>query len=192
MPRFNKQPPQLTWTKQPLRILKHSINRPTKKTNLIWGNYGIQSMGKGTISMTQMDAFDLLIQQTLRRTEKTADQFVRLHFDWPATKKVKGHRMGGGRGKLEEFFAPVRIGDVIIEMRCNSALAVREAHNRIKSNLSFRTEIIEMPRRPEGVLWKRIPTRTDIRKLWRWTKGRELTPLQVPGKGSKGNAPKKK
>ena len=62
------------------------MHRPSKKTELIWGNFGIQSLGRGSLSQTNVDLLDLTISSTLKRTDKSADQFFRLHFDYPQTK----------------------------------------------------------------------------------------------------------
>merc|ERR1719433_2007515 len=132
--------------------------------------------------MTQVDQFDLLMTQTLRRTDRNGDCFMRMHFDFPATKKVKGHRMGSGRGKLDEFYTPVRAGDIIMEFRCKSILGMKEAYDRLKTALPFHTDVIEAPRRPTGVREKRITTRSDVRRAWRWTKGKAINAFERPGK----------
>jgi len=191
MPRFHKQPPNQTWGKHPRRLLKFQINNVSKKQNLIWGNFGLRAVGKGVMHMHSAEDLDLYVNQTLKRSDKQADTFLRLQFEFPWTKKPTGYRMGKGKGKVERYYSGVAAGDIFYEMKTTKALAVKEVYDRLKIRLPFDFEIVEQPSRPEGVRSTQVPTRSQIIRMWAWKRGVALKPFEIEKKGAPKKAPKK-
>ncbi|HVT01585.1 MAG TPA: 50S ribosomal protein L16 [Patescibacteria group bacterium] len=78
-----------------------------------FGEYGLRAEGSGNISSRQIEAARKSITHFTKRGGRI---WIRIFPDRPITKKPPETRMGGGKGDLHEFVAPVKLGRVLFEM----------------------------------------------------------------------------
>lgn len=78
-----------------------------------FGEFGLLSEGSGWISSRQIEAARRAVTHYTKRGGRI---WIRIFPDKPITKKPAEVRMGGGKGDVHEFVAPVRPGRMIFEI----------------------------------------------------------------------------
>merc|ERR1719350_2628252 len=112
------------------------------KTNVNWGNYGIQAITPGVVRNNVVEKMDQTLKSVLRRNDVTAQHKLRFHFWFPITKKTQGHRMGSGAGKFFDMIAPVKAGDIVAEIRTTAPLAVSNCVTNLNERLPFQVRMV--------------------------------------------------
>jgi len=85
----------------------------TNHSDLKYGMYGIRALTGKRVAAHTIEA----VRRTLRRRlKKSAALWVRMAATVPVTRKPEGIRMGKGKGAIAFYAAPVRPGQVILEM----------------------------------------------------------------------------
>ncbi len=80
---------------------------------LSFGEYGLATEDMGWITSRQIEAARRAITHYTQRGGKI---WIRVFPDKPITKKPPEVRMGGGKGDIHEYVAPVKPGRMLFEM----------------------------------------------------------------------------
>lgn len=107
---------------------KHRKRRPTgiarRGSNVNFGSYGLRVEKEGMISARQIEAARRAIIRYLRKGGK---MWIRIFPDRPVTRKGQEVPMGGGKGDVDHYAAPVKKGRIIFEMEGIPEEQAREA-----------------------------------------------------------------
>ena len=91
---------------------------------LAFGDFGIQALGRGLLTASQIEAARVAINRSLNRRGKV---WIRVFPHKPITKKPAETRQGKGKGAVEFWAANVKPGTVLFELSGVSMTAAREA-----------------------------------------------------------------
>jgi len=80
---------------------------------LSFGRFGLQALGGGRLTQRQIEAGRVAIVRTVRRGGKL---WIRVFPDKSITKKAAESRMGKGKGNIEYWVAPIKVGRIIYEL----------------------------------------------------------------------------
>jgi large subunit ribosomal protein L16 len=111
----------------------------TRGTKLSYGDYGLQSTEIGWISSRQIESARRAISNYTQRNGRT---WITIFPDKPRTKKPAEVRMGGGKGDIHEYVAPVKPGRIMFEMAGVSPVIAKEALRLAAHKLSVKTKIL--------------------------------------------------
>jgi large subunit ribosomal protein L16 len=84
-----------------------------KGVEVSFGEYGLLAETRGLITSRQIEASRRAITHY---TQRGGRLWIRIFPDKPITKKPAETRMGGGKGDVYEFVAPVKPGRMLFEM----------------------------------------------------------------------------
>ena len=114
-------PKRQKYRKQQRGSLKGIAVRGTKLT---FGDFGLQSTQIGWITSRQLESARRAISNYTQRGGRT---WITIFPDKPITKKPPEVRMGGGKGDIEAYVAPVKPGRIMFEMAGVTAEIAKEA-----------------------------------------------------------------
>lgn len=97
------------WHKGRARNIRHA----TDKIELAFGAYGLKAMTPAWVSSQQIEACRRVLTRYTRRGGKI---WIRIFPDKPITKKGNEVPMGAGKGAVDHYVAPVKIGTIMFEM----------------------------------------------------------------------------
>ena len=83
------------------------------RTELTYGEYGIQALEPGWITARQIEAARIAMTRHIKRGGKV---WINVFPDKPVTEKPAETRMGSGKGNPEHWVAVVRPGRVLFEV----------------------------------------------------------------------------
>ena len=129
-------PKRQKYRKQQRGTLKGIATRGTK---LSFGDFGLQSTQIGWISSRQIESARRAISNYTQRGGRT---YITIFPDKPYTKKPPEVRMGGGKGDIEAYVAPVKPGRIMFEMAGVTAEVAKEALRLAGHKLPVKTRII--------------------------------------------------
>lgn len=123
------------------KVQKGSRRGMSKAGNtLAFGEYGLQSLGRGWITNIQIEACRVAINRNLKRKGKL---WIRIFPDKPYTKKPLEVRMGKGKGGVEGWVSVVRPGRMLFELdgvtESQARVAMRLAANKLPIRVRFVT-----------------------------------------------------
>src|SRR3989338_4912483 len=130
-------PKRAKYRKQHRGVIKGIAHTGEK---ISFGEYGLIAMDKGWITSRQIEAARRSITHYTQRGGKV---WIRIFPDKPVTKKPAETRMGGGKGDVYEFVAPIKIGRVLFEMSGVAKDIAYAALRLAKHKLPVRTKIVE-------------------------------------------------
>jgi len=107
---------------------------------LSFGEFGLLSEGTAWITSRQIEAARRAITHYIQRGGRV---WIRIFPDKPLTKKPAETRMGGGKGDVHEFVAPVRPGSMLFEMAGVSRDAAYSALRLASHKLPIKTRIVD-------------------------------------------------
>lgn len=84
-----------------------------KGSKVSFGEFGLRAEGSGNISARQIEAARKAITHFTKRGGRI---WIRIFPDRPITKKPPETRMGGGKGDIFQYVAPVKHGRILFEM----------------------------------------------------------------------------
>jgi large subunit ribosomal protein L16 len=90
-----------------------NIRIASDKVFLAFGSYGLKAASSAWLTSRQIEACRRVLT---RYTRKAGKIWIRVFPDKPVTKKGNEIRMGGGKGSVDHYVAPVRPGTLIFEM----------------------------------------------------------------------------
>src|SRR3990167_1293350 len=129
-------PKRAKYRKQHRGVIKGIAHTGEK---ISFGEYGLIAMDKGWITSRQIEAARRSITHYTQRGGKV---WIRIFPDKPVTKKPAETRMGGGKGDVYEFVAPVKPGRMLFEMGGVSRQAAHEALRLASHKLPVKTLIV--------------------------------------------------
>jgi large subunit ribosomal protein L16 len=106
---------------------------------LAFGDCGLQSLGRGSMSAAQIEAARVAISRHLKRKGKL---WVRVFPHIPVTKKPAETRMGKGKGAVEYWAAAVKPGVILFELAGISINLAREAFRLADFKIPFRCRFV--------------------------------------------------
>lgn len=125
----------------------HKVNKvfltltDQKQFFLMDGRFAIQSLEAGKLTFKQIEA----CRRTLRRGfGKTVKLYIRLFTSRPVTSKSIASRMGKGKGAISHWIAPVRKGQILFEIICNSKSPVDLVLDRASSKLPIKVKYLNL------------------------------------------------
>lgn len=131
---------------QPARTKYRKAMRGTQKGNatvgfmLSHGSFGLKAMTSGFLSARELEAARKTIAHTLQRGGKV---WCRVFPHKPFTKKALEVPMGGGKGSVEYYHAPVPAGTMLFEIEGVTEVLAREAFKLAGDKLSVKTAFID-------------------------------------------------
>ncbi|MEK7162830.1 MAG: 50S ribosomal protein L16 [Patescibacteria group bacterium] len=118
-----------------------SLNRKveTRGVSLSFGNFGIQALENAWINSKQIEACRKAITHF---TKKGGKMWIRIFPDKPITRRPPEVTMGGGKGSVEFYVFPVKVGRVLFEIDGIEKEMAKEALRRVGHKLPIKTRII--------------------------------------------------
>lgn len=104
-----------------------------------FGDYALKVTESGYITSRQIEAARKAIVRYLKKGGKL---WIRIFPDKPYTKKALEVPMGGGKGGVEMYRAPVKPGRIIFEIADIAPEVAREAFTRAAYKLPLKTKIL--------------------------------------------------
>lgn len=131
---------------QPKRTKYRKQFRPKTKpglailgNNIAFGEFGLVAETSGNISSRQIEAARRAITHFIKRGGRV---WIRIFPDRPVTKKPPETRMGGGKGDIHEYVAPVYTGRVIFEMGGIPESVAKEALRLASHKLPIKSSFV--------------------------------------------------
>ncbi len=120
---------------------KGKLKGDTRKGSFVnFGGYGLAVEGNGIISARQIEAARRAIIRYLRKGGK---MWIRIFPDRPITRKGQEVPMGGGKGSVDFYAAPVKRGRVIFEIDGIPESQAREALRKAGDKISLKTKFVK-------------------------------------------------
>lgn len=129
-------PRRTKYRKQMRGVMKGTAMRGTA---LSFGDFGLVSMGTGWVSSKQIEAARRSITHYTQRGGRI---WIRIFPDKPITKKPPEVRMGGGKGDIHEYVAPVKPGRMMFEMGGVSEDVAKEALRLASHKLPVKSKFV--------------------------------------------------
>ncbi|MFH1621370.1 MAG: 50S ribosomal protein L16 [Patescibacteria group bacterium] len=98
--------------------------KATDKIELAFGSFGLKATAPAWVSSQQIEACRRVLTRYTRRGGKI---WIRIFPDRPVTKKGNEVPMGAGKGSVDHYVAPVKIGTMLFEMEGIPAAQAKEA-----------------------------------------------------------------
>lgn len=106
---------------------------------LAFGDFGLKVLEPSLITSRQIEAARKAIT---RQTKRGGKLWIRIFPDKPVTKKPAEARMGGGKGPVDHYAAPVRPGKVIFELAGVAEKTAIKALEAAARKLPIKTKVI--------------------------------------------------
>ncbi len=113
--------------------------KETRGVTISHGSFGIQALDSAWITANQIEAVRKAIAHTLKKEGKV---WIRIFPDKPVTKFPPEVTMGGGKGEVSHYVAPVKPGRILFEIDGVSAEIAKEALRKAGHKLPIKTRII--------------------------------------------------
>ncbi len=111
----------------------------TRGTKISFGEFGLQTLQMGWVSSRQIEAARRAISHY---TDRRGRIYIPIFPDKPVTKKPAEVRMGGGKGDIAEYVAPVKPGRVLFELGGVTREIAFEALRLASHKMSVMTRVI--------------------------------------------------
>jgi len=112
----------------------------TRGTELAFGSYGLKSLESAWITSRQIEAARRAMTRYIERGGKV---WIRIFPDKPITKKPPEVTLGGGKGAVDHYVAPIKPGRILFEMDGVSEDVAREALRLSSHKLPVKTIFIK-------------------------------------------------
>lgn len=112
----------------------------TRGTELVFGSFGLKSLGTSWITSRQIEAARRAIIRYLRKGGKL---WIRIFPDKPVTTKGTEVPMGGGKGRVSHYVFPIKPGRIIFEVTGISEKEASEALRKAGDKLPVKTKFIK-------------------------------------------------
>ena len=117
----------------------HNRTRTTRGTQLSFGSFGLKAEEATWLKSNQLESARRVMARFIQRGGKI---WMRVFPDKPRTSSGGTKGMGGGRGALSHFVAPVEAGRVLFEIDGLPEATAREALNLAAHKLPIKTRVI--------------------------------------------------
>ena len=112
----------------------------TRGMNLSFGTFGLKAEESSWLKANQLESARRVMARFIQRGGKI---WTRVFPDKPRTAKSSEVGMGGGRGALSHFVAPVEAGRIIFEIDGLPEVTAREALRLGAHKLPIKTRIVK-------------------------------------------------
>ncbi len=123
-----------TMRKNPLKV-----GVATRGITVAFGSFGLKAMEPARIKSNQIEAARKVLSRSIGKTGRL---WIRIFPDMPYTSKPAEVKLGKGKGDLQGYVAPVRIGRVLFEVDGVSEVMAREALRKAGTKLPLKTKIV--------------------------------------------------
>ena len=106
---------------------------------IAFGDVGLKAMEHGKLTNQQIEAARIAMMRHIKRGGKV---WIRVFPDLPFTAKPLEVRMGSGKGSPAGWYAPVKPGRILYEIKGVSVELAKEALTRAAHKLPIRTHIV--------------------------------------------------
>ncbi len=113
--------------------------KETRGLELNFGSYGLKALENKWISAAQIESCRKVFA---KYTKKGGRVWIRIFPDKPVTKKPPEVTMGGGKGDVDHYVFPVRVGRVLFEIDGLSKEQAEKALRGAAFKLPIKTKII--------------------------------------------------
>lgn len=111
----------------------------TRGTELAFGAYGLKALEARWITARQIEAARRAMTRSIERGGKV---WIRIFPDKPVTRKPPEVTLGGGKGSVDHYVAPIRSGRILFEMDGVSREVAQEAMRLAAHKLPVKTKFI--------------------------------------------------
>ena len=111
----------------------------TKGASIDFGDVGIKAMEHGKLTSQQIESARIAIMRHIKRGGKV---WIRVFPDRVRTEKPAEVRQGKGKGSPVGWFAPVKPGRVLYEIKGVDIETAKEALTRAQHKLPIKTKIV--------------------------------------------------
>ncbi len=108
-------------------------------TEISFGDIGLKAMEHGKLTNQQIEAARIAMMRHIKRGGKV---WIRIFPDHPFTSKPLEVRMGKGKGAPAGWYAPVKPGRVLYEIKGVTLDLAKEALVRAQHKLPIKTSIV--------------------------------------------------
>ena len=108
-------------------------------TSVSFGDFGLQSLGRGWMSNRQIEACRIAINRYLKRKGKV---WIRVFPHKSITRRPPETRMGKGKGAVDAWVAVIRPGNMLFEVAGVPESQAREAMRLACYKLGFPTRFV--------------------------------------------------
>jgi len=109
-------------------------------TELVFGTFGLKSLGTSWLSSRQLEAARRTI---IRYLKKGGKLWIRIFPQKPITRKGTEVPMGGGKGGVDHYAFPIRPARIIFEVDGISEKEAQEALEKAGDKLPIKTKFIK-------------------------------------------------
>jgi large subunit ribosomal protein L16 len=112
----------------------------TRVTNLAFGSFGLKSLESKWIKEEQIEAARKVILKYLKKGGKL---WIRIFPQKPITSKGVEFSMGGGKGDVVGYVAPVKKGRILFEIGGIDEESAKEALRKAATKLPLKTKFVK-------------------------------------------------
>lgn len=112
----------------------------SRATELNFGSYGLKTLEAKWITARQIEASRRAVMHYIQRGGKL---WIRIFPDKPVTRKPPEVTLGGGKGSVDHYVAPIKPGRIIFEMDGVGEEVAREALRRAAHKLPVKTKFVK-------------------------------------------------
>jgi len=112
----------------------------SSRTTLSFGEFGLRALETIWLTSNQLEAARKTIMHSFKRKGKL---WIRIFPDKPVTQKSAETPMGGGKGTVDHYVAPVKKGTIIFEITGVDEKAAREAFRLASHKIPIKTQFIK-------------------------------------------------
>jgi large subunit ribosomal protein L16 len=112
----------------------------TRVTELAFGYFGLKSLESKWITEQQIEAARRIILKYLRKGGKL---WIRIFPQKPITSKGVEFSMGGGKGDVVGYVAPVKAGRILFEIDGIDEESAKEALRKASAKLPLKTKFVK-------------------------------------------------
>lgn len=114
--------------------------KETRGFRMAFGLYGLKTLDKGWITARQIESARRAVTRYIKREGQL---WIRIFPDKPVTAQPAETGMGGGKGAVSHYVAPVLPGRILFEMAGIDRLTAKEALRLASHKLPVETKFIE-------------------------------------------------
>ncbi|KKU13055.1 MAG: 50S ribosomal protein L16 [Parcubacteria group bacterium GW2011_GWC2_45_7] len=118
---------------------RHRIGIATRRLGVDFGSFGLKTLETGWITARQIEAARRAMTRFMKKGGKI---WIRIFPDKPITTKGVEIPMGGGKGAVDHFVAPVKPGVIMFEIDGVAEDVAREALRLASHKMPVRTVIV--------------------------------------------------
>ena len=122
------------------KLQKGRLKGPAVRgAQIAFGDFGLKAMEHGKLTNQQIEAARIAMMRHIRRGGRV---WIRIFPDHSYTSKPLEVRMGSGKGAPAGWYAPVKPGRILYEIKGVSLELAKEALTRAAHKLPIKTHIV--------------------------------------------------